>query len=254
MRKAGLILFSMAFWTFAFAFMLLLAIVSLLLLLFLPYPKVHHRVPAPGFSLIARAATLFRFRVTYDPAFDPRRPSVYVMNHTNLLDAHVASAVIPQPFCGLMNSWHRFVPFYGWLMRLSRGIFVRPADRGRLLDVMTAEARVRREIGMSILTFPEAHRTLDGRIRTFKKGVFFMARDAGYPVVPIAARGMFGVNRKGSRLFRPAPVDVHVFPQMETAGLTDAEVGRLAEEARALVTAYVERGWLPSERKEAVNG
>lgn len=42
-----------------------------------------------------------------------------------------------------------------------------------------------------------------GTIRKIKRGVFMMARDAGYPVVPIAVQGNFEINQKGSKLFRP---------------------------------------------------
>jgi 1-acyl-sn-glycerol-3-phosphate acyltransferase len=245
-------LFTVFFWTFAFAWMGILALVTIFLRLFFKYPAIHNRVPAPGLHLIMRVATLGRFRVTYDPGFDPDRRSVFCMNHTNLLDGHTATAVVPHALCGLMNSWHFWIPCYGWLMKLSRGIGVRPEDRGRVLQRITEEARRRREENMSIVAFPEAHRTRDGLVQRFRKGVFFMARDAGYPVVPVAARGMYAVNRKGSFLFRPRPVDVYVGPQFETSGLTDSQISDLTGKFQRMISSYVELQDT-SERKEAIN-
>src|SRR5580765_5149953 len=188
------LLFTIFFWIFAFVFMALLAFATLLAIPFFGYPKVHKVIPAPGFALIAKLATLGKLKIIYDPKFDPKRQSVFCMNHTNLIDAHVASAAIPHAFCGLMNEWQFKIPFYGWLMKYSKGIAVNKKETGKILEKMTEDAKERKKIGMSILVFPEAHRTVNGKIDRFRKGVFFMARDAGFPIVPIAAKGMYQVN------------------------------------------------------------
>ncbi len=190
--------------------------------------------------------TLSKFKVIYDPKLERKRPSVYCSNHTNLLDAHVACASIPMPFCGVMDAWHFKVPGYGWMMKASRGIPVFRRKRSMLED-LTREAKVRLEEGLSILVFPEAHRTRDGKIQKFRKGVFRMARDAGYPVVPFAVRGMYEVNQKGSLLFKPGNVTVYVGRQYETANKSDEELEALAEEVREVLSRFVERGELPEE-------
>ncbi len=105
---------------------------------------------------------------------------------------------------------------------------------------------------MSILVFPEAHRTSDGRVHRFHKGTILMARDAGYPVVPVGVRGMYAVNHKGSYLFRPGPVHVHFGPQIETAGLDDLEISALTRTLQTMVTSFVESPE-SSVREEAVN-
>lgn len=243
---------SILFWITAFTWMAILSVVTLILLPIVPYKRSHSLVAAPGFGLLIRLVTLGQFKIVNDPKLDHTRRSVYCMNHTSILDAFAASAAIPHTFCGVMNAWQRHIPFYGWLMSLSKGIFVYKKDRGRILEMMTEEARKRIADGFSILVFPEAHRTLDGKIRPFKKGVFYMARDAGAPIVPLAVNGMYRLNRKGSYLFYPCPVTVYVGPQIETVGLTDAEISELSDNIRNTFIEFVENSEEP-QWKQAVS-
>lgn len=177
--------------------------------------------------------------IVYDPGFDRERPSVFCQNHVNVLDAFTACASIPQPFVGLMLAWHFKIPGYGWMMKATNGIPVHRNAKNRT-ELLSAEARDRVSKGLSILTYPEAHRTKDGKVQPFKRGMFFMARDAGLPVVPLAVRGMYEVNRKGSALFAPGEVDVYVGPQIETAHLDDEGIADLAARMSEAMARYVE--------------
>jgi 1-acyl-sn-glycerol-3-phosphate acyltransferase len=180
-------------------------------------------------------------RLTYDPGFDPKRVSLFMMNHTSMLDGHVACWAIPQPFCGINHEHHFRVPVYGWLLRRGNGIGVAQGAHGQTAHIAAQVAdRVRR--GISILTFPEGRRTQNGRVLPFRRGLFLVARDAGVPVVPLCVRGLWGVLRRGEWIVRPAAIAVHVGPQVETAGLSDDEVSALAARLQAFTADFVERG------------
>lgn len=228
--------FSAYAWSSAFGLMLGSSVASVI-----AYP---FRTPAEQSLKSARAfrrvLDLARTRVTptYDAAFDRERPSVFCFNHVNVLDAHTACATIPQPFVGLMLAWHFKIPGYGWMMKATHGIPVHPGQ-GRTAKLIEA-AKDRAAHGLSILVFPEAHRTLDGKVGPYKRGMFFMARSAGLPIVPVAVRGMFEVNRKGSMLISPGDVSVYVGPQLDVVGLDDEEVGALVDAVQAAVADYVE--------------
>ncbi|MBX7081130.1 MAG: 1-acyl-sn-glycerol-3-phosphate acyltransferase [Nannocystaceae bacterium] len=253
-RHAGLVLFSLWAWGGGFAWMFVGASGTLLMLLVgLPYQRVHGWFTAPMFVHVVRYFAAARVRVHYHPQFDPECRSVFLQNHVNLLDGHLASAAIPHAFSGLMNAWQFHIPIYGWLMRLSKGIGVRKTGRERIIAELSAAARERKRIGMSVLTFPEGHRTLDGKVHAFRRGVFLMARNAEMPVVPIAAHGFYDVNHKGTLLMRPLRrVEVLVGPQFPTAGLSDAEVGELATRMQEMVAYAVEHGRWPEALPSAV--
>jgi 1-acyl-sn-glycerol-3-phosphate acyltransferase len=251
--RLGTALFSLIYWPLAFAVMLVGAVVTLVLLVLgFPYQRVHLWVTAPVFASCV-PLSLTRLRVHYHPGFEPERRAVYTQNHINLLDGMVASAVIPHAFSGLMNAWQFKIPIYGWLMSMSKGIPVYRGRRDKTLESISEAARERKRIGMSVLTFPEGHRTADGTIRPFRRGVFMMARNAEMPVVPIAVRGMYEVNRKGSLLFHAGrTVDVFVGPQFETAGLGDAELQGLVDRVRGLLVHCVEHGQWPETVETSV--
>jgi 1-acyl-sn-glycerol-3-phosphate acyltransferase len=252
LARLGTTLFSLIYWPLAFAVMLVGALVTLLLLLLrFPYQRVHLWVTAPVFSSCV-PLSLTRMHVHYHPAFDPERRSIYTQNHINLLDGMVASAAIPHAFSGLMNAWQFKIPIYGWLMALSKGIPVHRGRRDRMVQEISDAARERKRIGMSVLTFPEGHRTTDGKIHAFRRGVFMMARNAEMPVVPIAVRGMYEVNCKGSLAFHPGrTVDVFVGPQFDATGLDDQELGALADRVRAFMVCCIEHGEWPETMQAA---
>jgi 1-acyl-sn-glycerol-3-phosphate acyltransferase len=248
LRQLGLALFSTWAWSGGFAWMLVGATATLLLrAVGFPYQRIHNWVTAPMFVQVVTVFAAARVRVHYHPDFDRTRRSVFTQNHINLLDGHIASAAIPHAFSGLMNSWQFHIPIYGWLMRLSKGIAVDKSRRDRLVEQLSEAARERKRIGMSILTFPEGHRTLDGKVHGFRRGVFIMARNAEMPMVPIAVRGFYEVNRKGSLMMHPLRrVDVFVGAQHDTAGLDDESIAALASKLQTMTAHAVEHGAWPA--------
>ena len=248
MKTIFQILFSFLVWTFSFVWMALLALATFLVLPIAPYRKSSRWITIPGFALIAKTVTFGKFRVIYDRKFDPERRSVFCQNHVNLLDAHSAATAIHHPFCGVMHAWQFKIPFYGWLMTLSKGIAVpkRQFKKDTVSQIIQM-AKERKKEGFSILVFPEGGRTLTGKVQKFHRGIFFIARDAGYPVVPVAVRGMYEVNRKGSWLFSPGDVSVYVGPQFETEGLSDEKINELTAQMQGIVARFVETGEIPHE-------
>jgi 1-acyl-sn-glycerol-3-phosphate acyltransferase len=222
------------------------SVTLVLLVLRFPYQRVHMWVTAPLFAQVVRLATI-RLRVHYHRDFDPDTRSVFCQNHINLLDGHVASAAIPHAFSGLMNAWQFKIPIYGWLMSMSKGIPIHRTRRDKIIEQISAEARNRKEIGMSILTFPEGHRTQSGRPGPFRRGVFLMARNAGMPIVPIAVVGLYDANNKtmGWRFAPFKRVDVFVGPQFDTAAYSEQEIGRLAEEVHTWTLRALEERAFP---------
>lgn len=246
--KPGEAVFSAAVWSAAFATMAGVAGAAALVSPWRPFRATHTRIGAPGMAFCLRL-TGTRMRLWVHPEHDPHRPSVYCQNHVSLLDAHVASNALPRPFCGLMNAWQFHIPFYGWLMGMSLGIPV-PSRREGRTAVLAQHARERARLGLSILAFPEAHRTRDGCVHRFHRGVLFMARDAGMPVVPVAVRGLREVNGKGRFTFTPGEVSVLIGRPYETEGLGDDDITALAGVLEGDVRAFSERGELPAGARE----
>lgn len=229
-------------WPAAVGLMGVAAGISLPLSLLIPFEKTMSLIPQPLLGAVPRVA-LKRRTITYHPDFDRDRVSMFLMNHTSSLDAHVACWAIPHAFCGVQHVHHFDVPIYGWLMKRGNGIGVRKGKDGQG-QYVADQVRDRARRGISVLGFPEGRRTQNGRILPFRKGLLIMARDGGLPVVPLAVRGLWQVLRKGEWVVRPHPIDVFVGPQIETAGLDDTQIGKLADNLQRFTADYVERGVL----------
>ena len=230
---------SIVAWSVAFTLMIALVVVCLPVSLFIPFEKWQGTLPARVMGFIPRL-TLSRMSATHDPGFDRSRTSVYVCNHTSMLDGHVAIYALPQPFCGIENAEHLLVPGYGWLMKMANAIPVYKSAQNRT-QLLVDAAKERASRGISILAFPEAHRTQDGAVQPFRTGAFFMAREAGLPIVPVAVRGMYKVLPKGNLRVTPGNLEIYVGPQLETAGLSDDEIRKMAEETRQLIVDWIDR-------------
>jgi 1-acyl-sn-glycerol-3-phosphate acyltransferase len=231
----------------AFGLMGLAAGTSLPLSLVVPFEKTMKQLPQPLMGLVPRVA-LARRTLTYHPDFDPNRVSMFLMNHTSVLDAHVACWAIPHAFCGVQHQHHFDVPVYGWLMKRGNGIGVVKGKEGQA-QWIADQVKDRARRGISVLGFPEGRRTQNGRILPFRKGLLVMARDGGIPVVPLVTRGLWQILRKGEWVLRPHPLDVYVGPQIETAGLDDAQIDRLAVNLQRFTSDFVERGVLGDATK-----
>jgi len=227
-------------WPIAIGMMGVAAGVSLPLSLIVPFEKIMPRFPQPIMGAVP-LITLAKRSITYHPEFDRDRVSMFLMNHTSILDAHVALWAIPHAFCGVQHAHHFDVPIYGWLMKRGNGIGVVKGEAGQG-ERVAEQIRDRIRRGISVLGFPEGRRTQNGRVLPFRKGLLTMARDGGLPVVPLAVRGLWQILRKGEWVVRPHPLEVYVGPQIETDGLDDAQIGQLAANLHRFTADFVERG------------
>ncbi len=189
------------------------------------------------------ALTGCSWRAVVSPKVDPKRAYMFAHNHTNQYDFIFMYNATPHYKCGLELESHFKIPVYGWFMKARGGIPVKPGKDGQTPEVL---ANMRREIdaGRCILVFPEGTRTLDGRVGRFRKGTFFIARDLGLPICPVAVTGAFDFMRKGSWVMRPGQeLTVYVDDPIETAGLPDSAIPELTEHVRSVVAKRVDDYW-----------
>jgi len=132
------------------------------------------------------------------------------------------------------------VPFLGWYIAAMGMIFVDRGARSEALASVRQAAVLARE-GQSVVSFPEGTRTRDGRVGAFKSGPFLAAIDAQAPVVPVALIGAGAVLPPSGFRVRPGTIGVAVGEPISTAGMTAADRGRLAQQARAAVVALRSR-------------
>lgn len=180
-----------------------------------------------------------KWKAVVDPAVKDDETYIFAQNHVNHLDFVTMHNATPHFKQGVELESHFRYPFYGWFMS-SRGTIAVPVARRRRMERVREQMEAEVERDHSILVFPEGTRTPNGRVGSFRHGIFMMARDLGLKVVPTAVTGMFEVMRKGSLILKPGEVTVYCDAPFDFTGLSDAEVKEQAERVRSQVAFRVD--------------
>jgi 1-acyl-sn-glycerol-3-phosphate acyltransferase len=192
-----------------------------------------------------------RVEVRRSPGFDPQRTSFFMVNHVNLFDPFILYCAIPQYVRGWELESHFKIPAYGWLMKRFGNVPVpdirRPSDLKRMWR-MTQDAL---NSGTSLIIFPEAKRTRDGRVDEFQDGGFRVAQQLDVPIVPVSLVGSFQHHRTGHWMLWPATITVYLHDTMETKGLTKDEVPALRDRVREIISVPVETSMKVGKEEES---
>lgn len=238
MKKLYYIIRSIFIWTVSMIHFFPICTVLVLLGIFID-PRKNDRPQRWLFRNILRVAGV-DFAVKYSPGLDRRRTSFFVCNHIDIWDAFIIYSAIPQFVRGLENEAHFSVPAYGWMMKQFGNIPVPPEGNLSAYKKMLKLARGALDRGISLIVFAEGTRTTDGRVGPFNPGVFRMAIQFGYPIVPMSIVGAYEFSRKGDWMLYPSKITVYLHDTIETKGLKKEDVDELMKRVHALVSSPVD--------------
>ena len=163
---------------------------------------------------------------------NPKQTYVFVSNHRSYLDT-AAMFIFTGRRIGLLAKKELLkVPVLGVGMGF---VNVMAIDRtNRESAIRTTEAAARRiQSGVSFAVFVEGTRAKPGELLPFKKGAFYMARQAGVPVVPVAVKNSDVLMGKGTGEARSGTIEMVFLPPVDTVGMTtDDDMNRLIESVR----------------------
>ena len=163
---------------------------------------------------------------------DPKQTYVFVSNHRSYLDT-AAMFVFTGRRIGLLAKKELLkVPVLGVGMGF---VNVMAIDRtNRESAIRTTEAAARRiQSGVSFAVFVEGTRAKPGELLPFKKGAFYMARQAGVPVVPVAIKNSDVLMGKGTGEARSGTIEMVFMPPVDTIEMTtDEDMNRLIASVR----------------------
>ena len=158
---------------------------------------------------------------------DPKQTYVFVSNHRSYLDT-AAMFIFTGRRIGLLAKKELLkVPVLGVGMGF---VNVMAIDRtNRESAIRTTEAAARRiQSGVSFAVFVEGTRAKPGELLPFKKGAFYMARQAGVPVVPVAIKNSDVLMGKETGEARSGTIEMVFMPPVDTVGITtDEDMNRL---------------------------
>ena len=137
---------------------------------------------------------------------DPNQQYVFTSNHESAFDILLVLATLPYKLVFMSKTELRKIPFMGWAMILGKHIFVNRKNHKAALASMEDAIISLRKYPRSIMIFPEGTRSLNGKIKSFKKGGIILAIQTGLPLVPMAVCGTIDVVKKGSLKIYPTPI------------------------------------------------
>jgi len=162
---------------------------------------------------------------------DPAKTYVFVANHQSNLDPTILFSWLPHNVGGIAKKELEKIPFFRQGFSVAHIVSIDRKNRESAIESTRRGAEKLRS-GHSLIAFPEGTRSADGRLKDFKKGVFFMAIEAGVPVVPIAINDTRLVMPKIGALVIPGRVSIEILPPVSTLDYRPDRIEELVSRVR----------------------
>ncbi|HEX8921245.1 MAG TPA: lysophospholipid acyltransferase family protein [Pyrinomonadaceae bacterium] len=168
---------------------------------------------------------------------DPAQPYVFIANHRSYLDTATVFYHLGRRIGLVAKKELLRVPILGIGMGFANVMAIDRSNRERAIQTMREATRKLRS-GTSFAVFAEGKRAGRNELLPFKKGGFYMAVEAGVPIVPIAIKNTDELMGKGTGEAKPGTIEMVILPPVETAGLsTDEDIERLIARVHARIAA-----------------
>ncbi|MEI2765403.1 MAG: HAD-IB family hydrolase [Dermatophilaceae bacterium] len=154
------------------------------------------------------------------------RPAVFLINHQSaLIDLLVGATVLREDVTALAKKEIKQMPVVGPMMGYAQFAFVDRADSTQAREALK-EALDLIERGVSVVVAPEGTRSYTPEVGAFKKGAFYLAREAQVPVIPIVVRNSGQIMWRDNKTARPGRIEVAVKEPFRVEGTGQQPIDR----------------------------
>ncbi|MEO8583985.1 MAG: 1-acyl-sn-glycerol-3-phosphate acyltransferase [Flavitalea sp.] len=176
---------------------------------------------------------------------DFSKPAVIICNHQSFLD--ILSIVMLHPKLILFtNNWVWNSPVFGTVVRMADYY---PVSEGAETSIDLLSDRVQQ--GYSIVVFPEGTRSVDGNMKRFHKGAFYLAENLNIDVLPIVIHGTGYTMTKNDFLLKNGKITLQFLPRIEQA---DERFGKGYSERTKIIGRYFKEQLLKLKDKTEQTG
>lgn len=165
---------------------------------------------------------------------DWSEPVIVMANHQSYLDVLALYRALPRPFGIIAKKVLFKVPAFGGVMRALGCV---PVDRANRSDAVESLREAVRQIqaGSTIAVFPEGTRSDGRRIAKLKKGPFYLAQEAGVPLVPVGIRGTAKLMPRANTALYSGHIEVHMGRPIDPPGPGDEPRARCIAQMRRAI-------------------
>ena len=166
---------------------------------------------------------------------DPKQTYVFISNHRSYLDTATLFVYTGRRLGLLAKKELLNVPILGYGMGFVNVMAIDRSNSERARQTVRA-ATDRIRSGRSFGVFAEGTRARPGEFLPFKKGAFYMAAQAGVPIVPIAIKNSDHLMGKGTGEARAGTIEMVMLAPIPTANcVTDEDVRQLVVSVQSLI-------------------
>jgi 1-acyl-sn-glycerol-3-phosphate acyltransferase len=165
---------------------------------------------------------------------------IFMSNHASNLDPPVIAYTLEHTLRFVAKKSLTRIPVFGTAIRLARMIVI---DRDDAQGAREAINRAMHELtgGISAFFFAEGTRSLDGRLKQFKKGGVMLALKTKLPIVPVTIIGSYELLPKNANRIKPGMVRVIISDPIDTKDYTEDDRDVLLEWVRSVISANLEK-------------
>lgn len=160
---------------------------------------------------------------------------IFMANHQSDFDIFIVLAHLPGQFRWIVKKELFNIPIFGKAMCNAGYIEIDRQNRERALMSLDEAARKIRE-GKSVMSFPEGTRSRDGKIKPFKRGMFYLAIKSGVPIVPISIIGAGDIMPRRSLLIKPGKIIMVIDRPIDVRGYTIENRQDLIDRVQNIIT------------------
>ncbi len=174
------------------------------------------------------------------------RPQIFMVNHQSNFDIFIVQAYIPSQFRWIAKKELFTIPIFGPAMRRLGTVEIDRQNRVSAIKSLDEAAQKIRE-GKSVITFPEGTRSRDGRIRPFKKGIFYLAIKSGVPIIPVSIIGSRKIMPRRSLKIHPGKITMIIDKPIEAKDYSIETRDELITKVRDIIVENFYDGKIASE-------
>lgn len=166
---------------------------------------------------------------------DKKGVYIFMSNHLSFIDGPLLFLLIPRPVRVILKKQLFRIPVIGQGMSYLGFVPVNRKGVKQGRRAINRAADLIRRKRYSFLIFPEGTRSRDGRLQPFKRGGFFLAAEAGVPIIPLSVEGTFALMPRGSFFVRSGRIHVRFYPALPVGRPDHEGLAELMARTRAAI-------------------
>ncbi|KLO23759.1 1-acyl-sn-glycerol-3-phosphate acyltransferase [Marinitoga sp. 1197] len=146
---------------------------------------------------------------------------IIVANHQSLLDIPLIIGYV-HPVGFIAKKELEKAPIISSYIKALGSVFI---DRKNPSQAAKALRELKKKLnnGNKLALFPEGTRTLDGKVKPFKKGSLMIPYRYGIKIIPVSIDGTYQIIKKGDYFLKPHDVKIRIFEPINPKNFENEE-------------------------------